>query len=176
MEEDSNLRISLIPSSSDARNVSPTTFQMGVFDWIGTNAGVLPLDKSWVDPVSSSLVTLATFSANSVSIVDSQPGNDVFGIQAQHTPINQSATVVSEGIVDVIDLANGMTGHRLTVDIGLQLIPTAYRLFDLCRIGENNEVVRVNNWCLQVSAIHGHTLAGLYEKVYMFNCNWYTLN
>uniref|UniRef100_A0A5K3F7D1 E3 ubiquitin-protein ligase n=1 Tax=Mesocestoides corti TaxID=53468 RepID=A0A5K3F7D1_MESCO len=118
---------------------------LSLFDWLGTNGGTM-LSK-WVNPASIHLVSMASFKANSASVYPA-PMGFIGQTYPPRRRKNRKRFNFKEEECDSHLLNGEQVGARFTVDLGLQLVPTAYRLASLRREGKG-PVVR--NWCLQAS-------------------------
>lgn len=120
--------------------------RMGLFEWMGTYGGTV---ETWVNPCQCGLVTAVVFRPSSSDVI----GDGSLAIE-QSVKIPEGSQreedAVAEEDMNSLDscILNGEeVGARLTIEIGLQLVPTAYRLSTLRNEGNG---LAIRNWCLQV--------------------------
>nr|VZI22286.1 unnamed protein product [Spirometra erinaceieuropaei] len=131
---------------------------MGVIDWLGTNAGDVPIND-WVHPLNLGLIQAVVIPSNvpvlgtvtdafapRLSRSGSKPGRD----NAVGLLVGSTLEVWQEHEAGKKTEEDRRPG--IVVDLGVQLIPSAYSLAPLRgNFRELTEPVAPRNWCLQAS-------------------------
>lgn len=135
---------------------SPATMEMGVIDWLATNAGTRPINE-WVNPAGAMGVV-------SIYASNAGLGGSILGLSsailspAVGSVLSPGSTRHCGCVVGInsrlrrLNLSNHALGVWLAVDLGLQLVPSAYAmayLTDTFTCMEQPMAPR--NWCLQAS-------------------------
>ncbi|VDM35579.1 unnamed protein product, partial [Hydatigera taeniaeformis] len=140
--------VSLTPeiTTSTLKASGVVELQMGLLEWMGTCGGTV---ETWVNPCKCGLVAASIFQPSSNSFNDGSLALEQ-GVTASEASPLDDATVDEEELnsFDKCILNGEEVGARLTIEIGVQLMPTAYRLSTLLN---EQSGVPIRNWCLQGS-------------------------
>ncbi|KAH9285088.1 E3 ubiquitin-protein ligase HECTD1 [Echinococcus granulosus] len=142
--------ISLTPEAlpSTFQTSSAVELHMGLFEWMGTYGGTV---ETWVNPCQCGLATALVFHPSTPDVIcDGSLSVEHSATISNGSQIEEEVVTEEEGMnnLDSRILNGEEVGARLTIEIGLQLVPTAYRLNTL----RNKETgLPIRNWCLQAS-------------------------
>ncbi|KAL5964597.1 E3 ubiquitin-protein ligase HECTD1 [Taenia solium] len=141
--------INLTPKTltSTFQTSNAADLHMGLFEWMGTYGGTV---ETWVNPCQCGLVTAVVFHPSSDVVSDGSLALERSGEISKASQREEDGVAEEEEMnsLDSCILNGEEVGARLTIEIGLQLVPTAYRLSTLRNEGNG---LAIRNWCLQAS-------------------------